>query len=265
MKRTETAILTASDLHFGKKTSSYNPDVFQSRLKLVGERMESIRGHLCDYKFDKLVVLLLGDVNDGSEIYATQSHHQAITNVEEQASQLSDILDTWLRKLLPTWGSIEVEAIPGNHGRSGRAAHEAANWDIVTYRYLQKSLAHVIPVRFGGINSFIRKITLRKHKYLLYHGHDIRSFASIPWYGMNLRLSRWMMSHLAPFDVAVMGHFHTFGHWRINKLDLLCSGTMITDDEWALQCLGWESASKWWFFGASDERPITWQFGLDLQ
>jgi DNA polymerase II small subunit/DNA polymerase delta subunit B len=262
----ESAVLTMSDLHYGKKTSSFNLESFEERLEVFGDRLVAMRESMAGYDFDELVVCLLGDVNDGTGIYATQPHHQAESNVEEQAEQLSELLAPWFRKQKKVWKDIRLETIPGNHGLVSRFCHEAANWDIVTYKYLKAKLERdgiQVGINRTG-NKFLRKVQVRKHHYLLYHGHDIHSFANIPWYGMMNRISRWVTTKLAPIDVVMMGHFHTHGCWSMNRLQLLCSGTMITDDDWALQTLGWESANKWWLFGVSDKRPITWSFGMDI-
>jgi DNA polymerase II small subunit/DNA polymerase delta subunit B len=268
MKQHESAILTLTDLHFGKKTATFNPDKFAARLANVSKRITRIHSLLSDYKLDELVICLLGDVNDGTGIYPTQFHHQAISNVEEQADILSELLAKFARGQCSVWKKIRVECVAGNHGRGGREAHEAANWDIVAYRYLAKDLADdEIKVNIGSEgNPFLRKIQVRKHKYLLYHGHEIRTFSNIPWYGMMLRLLRWNTTkRLAPFDVVLMGHFHSWGVWQINRVKLFCNGTFVSDDEWALQTFGWESANKTWLFGVSDHRPVTWQFGLELE
>lgn len=267
MKPRESAILTLTDLHFGKQTATFDPDRFAARLKEVEQRVKRIRKLLGDYAFDELVICLLGDVNDGTGIYPTQFHHQKITNVERQAFYLSSELAQFIERQSDVWGKVRVEAVPGNHGRGGRDAHEAANWDIVTYNYLDAKLeaAGIKVGQSGETNPFLRKIKVRGHSYLLYHGHDIRTFSNIPWYGMMLRLLRWNTTkRLAPFDVVLMGHFHSFGAWSINRVRLFCSGTFVTDDEWALQSFGWESAPMTWLFGVSDTRPVTWQYGIEL-
>jgi len=268
-KQRETAVLAMSDLHFGKATATYNPDVFRKRLARLGERLGRIHDLLSDYEFDELVIACLGDANDGTDIYATQPHHQAISNVEEQAIELARLLDKFGVSQADVWGKVRWECVPGNHGRSGARAAEAANWDIVAYRYLamlnrdDRVQVHVPEQRHGDV--FLRLMRIYNHGYLLYHGHDIRSYATIPWYGMSRRLMMWSISKkVAGWQVGLMGHFHTSGMWRINRLQMLLTGTMVTDDEWALRTLGWESSNSWWLFGASRKRPITWTFELDL-
>lgn len=265
MKQQETAILVMTDLHYGKKTSTFSPDVFPRRLDAVSERLARIRTLLGnEYDIDKLIICMLGDVNDGTGIYKTQAHHQAISNVEQQADELSNYLVDFSLKQQDVWSKVEIEAIPGNHGRSGSFVHEAANWDMVTYRYLDLKLRDRLRVDWNRhTDPFIRRIDVRGHPILMYHGHGIKSYAGIPWYGMNERMSKWSSTVLAPFELVLMGHFHTLGSWKINRINALFSGTMVSGDDWALQ-IGYESSNQWWLFGVSDKRVLTWQFAVDL-
>ena len=227
----ETALLVISDLHYGKSTPTYNPDVFKQRMALLGDKVKDIRRCLSSYRFDGLRVAILGDAVDGSEIFATQPHHQAVGSVEQQAYELSDLLADWLLAQKKVWRNVQVDAVSGNHGRQSHFAHEASNWDTVMYRYLAHRLGDKIPVAFDAAQPFIRKVDIHGHKILLYHGAEIRSFANIPWYGMSLRVSRWLSTQFAPFDSVFMGHFHSCGQWNVNRIKLYCTGTMVTDDD----------------------------------
>lgn len=267
--QSETAVLVMSDLHYGKVTPSFNPEVFESRLRSLSAKVRRVRELLSGYELDSLVVCLLGDVNDGTDIYATQPHHQAVSDVRQQALDFSGLMRDFLLDQAEAWGRVTVHCVPGNHGRAGKRVHEAANWDLVAYDYLRMGLAGDGRVEVNVPDSregdpFIRVVNVRGHGYLLYHGHDIRSFSNIPWYGMMLRLMRWRSTAaFPPWRVACMGHFHTLGAWRFNQIVLLATGTMVSDDEWALRSFGWESATQCWLFGASDSRPVTWSFALD--
>lgn len=262
----ESACLFISDIHYGKKTSTFNAKVCAQRFNALGKRLARIRDLLAGYDFDELVIAIAGDANDGTDIYPTQTHHQDESDVQKQAKDLSKLIANLARSQLDIWDNVRIECVPGNHGRGGWRAHEAANWDITTYNYTEFLLENDgIPVNQNAEGDpFIRKFQVRKHNYLLYHGHAIRSYGNIPWYGMMLRVVRWSISKLAPFEVAMMGHFHTCGLWPINNVDVMIAGTMVTDDDWSLQTFGLEAVPKWWLFGISDSRPITWQYRLDL-
>lgn len=254
-----------SDIHFGKSTASYNPDVCIQRLDKCGKALERIHSLLGDYDLQELVIAILGDANDGTGIYPTQACHQSIQNPEQQADLLANILARFSEWQQSIWGNVRIEAVPGNHGRGGRFLHEAANWDIVCYRYLADRLRGKVKVGFNdSTNPFIRRIELRGHHYLMYHGHGIRMYQTIPWYGVTQRTLKWLNSSLAPFEAVLLGHFHTCGMFPINRTMAVLSGTPISDDEWALQELGMESAPRWWLLGVSDHRANTWGFRIEL-
>lgn len=263
---TETAYFVISDLHYGKKTATFNPEDFGPRLDRIADRVNALRMRQSGHNFDELVICILGDVNDGTGIYPSQPHHQAISNVERQADELSGLLATFVLRLKAYWKSVRVECIPGNHGRAGKFEHEAANWDMVTYRYLRLKLAASgVEVNWDDEGDpFVRLLEPRGHRFLMYHGHNIKSYGGVPFYGIKNRISSWATTRkLNNLDLVMMGHIHTLSFWRLNNVCVMHTGTMITDDDWALQ-LGYESSNQWWLFGVSDSHPVTWQYAVDL-
>lgn len=262
----ESAVLIISDVHFGKVTSSFNPDICAEKILALGDKLTRIRELLGAYAFDELVVCLLGDIVDGTGIYPTQYHHQTLTSAQEQADIMADMLRDVLKYQPPVWSKVRVEAVPGNHGRSGKFTHEIDNYDLLCYKHLRDRLEkYGICVNTSSGDPFIHKIDIRGHKYVLYHGSAIKMYQSIPWYGIAQRMLKWATTRaLMPFDALLLGHFHSLGFWPINSVNVFTNGTAVTNDEWALQILGYESTSKFWLFGVSDKYPVTWSFGLDL-
>lgn len=268
MRQRETAVLVASDLHYGKRTSSYNLDVFEQRIAALSERLFRVRTLLGEYDFDELVICLLGDVIDGTCIYPTQQHHQAETRATRQALDLAAHLSRFVAAQADVWGRVRIETVPGNHGRSGFMTAEDDNWDSVMYELLRSAIRDpriVMPKHPDG-DPFLRVMNVYTHGYLMYHGMAIRMYQTIPWYGLMQRLLRWSTAaSLPPWNTAMIGHFHSCGFWQINRLNAFLTGTMATDDDWSLQALGMESAPAWWLFGVSQKRPVTWQFKMELR
>lgn len=267
-RQCETAQIVLTDMHYGKHTTSYSPDECVARLGRLTDKLARFRDLLTSsYQIDKLIVHLGGDENDGTEIFPGQSHEQDLSNVEAQANDWAAHMADWLKAQKEIWGCVEVEAVPGNHGRAGRFAHTAANWDLVAYRYLSLRQQWA-PVRFNdwaATDIFVRMVPVRGHVFLLYHGHDVRSYANIPYYGITQRLTRWFSSSSrGGFDVALFGHFHAMGYHTWNRIQILLSGSMVSGDDWGLRTFGLESACKTWFWGTSNKYPITWQYGIDL-
>jgi hypothetical protein len=267
VKAHEDAVLVVTDVHYGKATQSYSPDVTRQRMEEVAARIESITAMLqTSIEIDRLHIMFLGDLADGADIYPSQTHHQEISNPDQQSIEAAQtVFAPFVRRMALTFPEVHNYFVYGNHGRTGKRMHEAANWDITCYRYLSLILGDANPriiTHTENLTYPIRVVNVRGHGHLLYHGNEIRSFANIPWYGMMNRLLRWNNSSLPDWRVAHMGHFHSCGRWHINQFEMFSSGTMVTHDEWAFQVLGWESSNRWWFMGVSDERPVTWSFDI---
>ncbi|MCR4296627.1 MAG: hypothetical protein NUW21_13935, partial [Elusimicrobia bacterium] len=259
-----------TDLHYGKETASFNSEILAARMESLGDRVIKIRAQLSPtVEFDRLLIYLGGDLNDGDGIYAGQHHHQETTNVEEQARECAAMLEKFILRQREAWGRVDVVAVAGNHGRGGgidgKALNEAANWDIVAYRYLALALKpHGIHLDLDNREVFRRVIQVRGHGLLLHHGHFVRG-GIMPIPAIFRRLLLWATSEaIAPFDLAIVGHWHSAGYWVQNALRLLMSGTPVTDDRWARDKLGLDSASTWWLFGVSDSYCPSWMFPMEL-
>lgn len=253
----DTAICHIGDVHYGKRTSSYGIKECVKRFEVLGKAILATKRQFPHLK--KLVLAIAGDVNDGTGIFPGQEHCQDASNVEMQAWQCASIIARWLAWQGQYWQSVEVQAVPGNHGMSGKFAHEGANWDIVCYRYLSTLSGKSIPVFFESNlgDVFMRKFQVDNHNILLYHGHTIRMYQTIPYYGISQRVMRWSTSSIAPFDLVLLGHFHHTAHFPVNKIEVLTTGTMVSDDPWALRTLGLESSPSAWLF-TMNESGLEW-------
>lgn len=263
-------VLVMSDTHYGKRTPTFDHVVCERRLRNVSRVLKTMKQVF--HSADELVIYNLGDANDGSDIYPSQASYQSVTSVEEQAYRLAEIYAELLVEQAQVWQKVRMESVCGNHGRSGKRMHEAANWDLVLYEYtalmvqklpISERVEVVVPERQ---QPWVRLSEIRGWRYLLYHGHDIRSYSNIPWYGIFTRLARWTMDMgFSDWRVALMGHFHTAGRWEYNGRSLILNGTMITDDQWAFRTLGWKSVNGWWLFSVTPFAPVEWMYLLPLE
>lgn len=263
----ETILALVSDVHYGKKTPSFGLREAEKRLNRWMDRILRIKELLGNgYVFDELCIAFLGDINDGTDIYATQPHHQAETNVLAQAEMVANIFARLITQALECFPRVHVIGVAGNHGRSGRHAHEAANWDIACYKFMQHILKpHKVTFNIQTKSDFALVAPVRHHRFLFYHGHYIRFYMQVPWYGIVNKVLRWAQSVTpAGWKTACFGHFHTCGYMHLSNMDLFLNGTLITDDEYALLTIGLTSSNKWWLVGVSDKHPTTFKFDLDL-
>lgn len=259
---TRTAALIASDVHYGKETSTYSCDVTTERLAAVSEQLTKLAK--LSGPVDELVVVFLGDIVDGAGIYPTQAHHQEETDILSQvrpvASQLAGLVTAQTRH----WPAVRVEAVAGNHGRSGYFLHEHTNWDVATYMVMELMLERDgVRVNYGQHehSPFMRSVPIGAQHAMLYHGHGIRMYQQIPRYGIIQRLLKWSTaSSLGDWRYLMLGHFHTLEYFQHNAKRVYLTGTMVSDDEWALEQLGADSTPAWWFLLFDGDGIVEWQY-----
>ncbi|GIW06343.1 MAG: hypothetical protein KatS3mg060_1148 [Dehalococcoidia bacterium] len=260
----ESAVVILSDLHYGKETPTYDPDVFQARLQHLETRLIHIRQALQGYVFDELVIAGAGDWVDGSGIFPAQATTQRVANVEQQARDIAAILLPWIQIQQSIWGPARVECVPGNHGRVGdRATHEAASWDLVAYRYLHMLAAPLgIEVHFNEPPNdiFLRPFEVRGHSFLLYHGHEWGRTIKT----RQTRVYEWQAHYGRQFDVVISGHYHVGEILQGNRTLLIQAGTFVSDDSHAIRRYGSRAEPMTWAFGVSERRPVTWMFPIYL-
>lgn len=249
----ESAVLVIGDVHYGRKTETFNPESVKAAFERLETEMDAIRRNDGLWA-EELVVILLGDMVDGSGIYPSQAHHQAETSTIAQGEALADLLAYWLLKQKVAWKSVRVEAVPGNHGRVSKFVHDDDNWDTVFYGLLRAKLNGLIPVTVGA--PFLR-VKIQETVSLCYHGHGIQMSEGIPYAGVNRRVIRWAGTKLAPFANVIMGHFHTFGLLNAGGANVLLNGTLVTDDLYVRE-LGGEGLNSWWAFGVEGNNPLKW-------
>lgn len=280
MKQLESAVLVISDVHIGKRTPRYNIKQASRILENVAKKIVNI-AHLLqnDYGFDEFVIILLGDILDGSEIFPGQAAVQDIPNVLAQAVAAAHLFLPVVNAALSVADKVRICGVAGNHGRSGKHAAEAANWDIVCYQQLESLCRtlykdkvtfefNVPQMERGTIKEndlfWMKLVRIKNHYFLLHHGHRARNVLGVPFYGIRQRALTWRSAFPQRWSVLLHGHFHTFARMDFNDIIVLLNGTSVMHDTWALENFGMASVNRWWFFGVSHKFPITWSFGLDL-
>jgi predicted phosphodiesterase len=255
-----TAVVFVSDVHYGKRTRTYDRRVAEQRLTRTYGQLDEIRTR--HPETSGIVIAMLGDMVDGAEVYPAQAMYQDVPDAQRQAVELARIVAPWVEAVAARWGEAAIYAVYGNHGRMHRA-HEEQNWDHVFYRFLQQMLAGKIPVRLNERgDGALFPVRVQGRTILLHHGDAIRAWGGIPWYGLERRLGRWALAGYAP-DVLALGHFHTLGLLRVGKTTVLMNGTPVTDDDWAYRQYGYVNANSWWVVGIG-KGGIAWLELLDL-
>lgn len=249
-------VLLVSDLHIGRKTSTYN--VYRSKVRM-GKMAKNAYKVGKSSGAEQLAICLLGDIVDGEEVYAGQGYE-----VDSSVDVMMDLAVDQLEKLYDLMGKvynrIRLYCVYGNHGRANRRSSETANWDLVVYQRLQDRLGDDV-VKISKRFWMIPQIA--GHKVLLFHGDNIRMYHQIPYYGIIQRVLRFNSTAGYRCDIACLGHFHHLFYFQYNDIHIFGNGTMLTDDDYSLKS-GLTPSNAFWMFGLSDEQNIIWQIPVKV-
>ena len=263
-KEEEEAVLVLSDVHVGKVTKSYNPEIFKERLKKVNTGMLRIIELLRNgYKVDTLNIILGGDIVDGEGIFPTQAMtiDQGVlkqvfqTGVPEFSNMFINLLNYFKK--------VKVHCVRGNHGRNGRFADETSNWDIALYEACRIATQNYKNIEWNISYDWNNLFKIYDWKFLLVHGHQIKMAMQIPHYGITSKGMRWQGS-MGHFDYLILGHFHVAQYCEWNDFEYCMNGTFSSDDEFSQEIIGLMGSCKQLFFGVHPRKGLTWRYKINL-
>ena len=217
----ESANLLISDLHAGKQVYDdsgnclYNKDILAFKLAVLKKRVvKLLTKHLRINTIDEFNILLLGDIVDGSGIYPNQELNQDLTWIVDQiALAVAGIWDLVLA-ILDIGLTVNIQAVPGNHGRQGKETPLQNNYDYIVYQHL-----YMMSMDNKKINANYSMGT--------------------PY--LNVEIKGWKvhLRHIAPAQTETPAAMAKIGGWKgIHNWDVLCyahlhhpgSGTYLTSD-----------------------------------
>jgi len=264
-RHAETMVVLRSDLHPGLVTPTYNISKFRQRMAQLTERVIRIRDIISEtIPIERLIIFDLGDLVTGQGIFANQSWSTE-KHVLEQIYGLAapEIIAqdlTWLEH----FPEVAEYSVPGNHGRTGREYPEAVNWDNVVAQEIKSRMEKIKHFTMEPEWNWWRIVEVYGWKFLLVHGHQIRSWLNIPFYGLTQKGMRWQGSIPEGWNYLVHGHFHVPFNFPWNNFEIIGNGSLVSDDEFALRELGMNSRPAQQVFGVHPDHGITWRYTLML-
>ncbi len=218
-------VLHLTDLHEGEVTDKdevegfgeFNPDIFTSRLNTLGQLvLDHVRTKRHGYNIPRLRILGTGDYISGGihdELKVTNAYPEPV-----QAVQCGYKLGAFIEMLAPHFEEVITDWITlDNHGRMTRKNQAAQggenNWGYVVAHIIQQYVRNLSHVQ---VNIHAKPSTLvrvgDKERYLLFHGHQIKGWAGLPYYGFDRRAAMEALKRMnvpdAAFTKMVFGHFH---------------------------------------------------------
>jgi hypothetical protein len=220
-----TYVLHLTDLHNGEVTKKdevdgfgeFNPEVFNRRLRQLGQHViDHVAVQRAGYKIPTLHIMGTGDYISGDiheELKVTNAYPAPV-----QAVNCGYALGALVEMLAPHFEQINSDWITcDNHGRMTKKNQAAEggenNWGFV--------VAHIIKQYTARLSNFCMNIHAKasaiapigsKEKFLIFHGHQIKGWAGVPYYGFERRVAleavKRMNAQDSGFTKLLFGHFH---------------------------------------------------------
>ena len=217
-------VLVLSDLHFGKKTDAYD-------LAEADRRVREIPGRLPQSAPEAMHVLLVGDLADGSGIFAYQDT-TTDANPMRQVAVCKGALWQMLTDIAAAWPGVPiyVDSVPGNHGRLHPTADPRANWDNQITYFLAERAESCDRIDVRQNTHISRVVSVGDYRIAMLHRAEKHGATN----ALAARVLRRLRHYRA--DLLVCGHWHTPGWYEMDGTPiLLTNGSLCGPDEYSEQ------------------------------
>jgi hypothetical protein len=251
----ESLLLHLSDWHYGERVESeatrgfnaYSVDIAEQRVRSVVANAVQVAGMLRDgggWEFPRLVVALNGDLVTGT-IHELERHSDP-ENIVWAVYGCGLLLAESIRTLAGQFDQVDVFCTSGNHGRLPDARRMQSkdptrNWDTLVALIAKTALAEQANVSVTIPQSYAVSYEVEGVNVLQSHGHDIKSWSGIPWYGIGRFLGNYNgleASRGGRIGAYLFGHFHSQTNITYPGGEAFVNGSLIGGTEWTIGTLG---------------------------
>lgn len=197
--------------------NAFNPDILRKRLhNNIQDQLAWVDLHRKSYDISTSRDLVTGDLISGDihqELLITNAYPSPV-----QAIKAGELLAEIIALKSPHFEKVIVDFVTvDNHSRltkKPQAGEGGMNtWNYVVGFYAKERLRNFSNVEFNIHEVMQQLVDIDGRRYLLMHGHQIRGWMGIPFYGWQRRVGKEaikrMRRRLSGFDRIIAGHFHT--------------------------------------------------------
>lgn len=274
----ESLLLQVSDWHadeivraenvFG--LNEYNREVVDRRVARIVDTTLEIKARMetGGYHFPSLVIAANGDMVSGT-IHEVERHTDG-PNIMATALRAGATLAAMIRDLSAAFERVFVFGTSGNHGRLGDARKvqlkdPTRSWDYLIYEYAKALLRDCPNVQVEVPDAWAVMYELEGKLFYQGHGHFVKSWNSIPFYGisrMTSRLGAVLAKHFRPVDYWLFGHFHVHGSIENAGGEYLINPPLIGPQEFGVHSFGDAVPPGQTLFGVHPKHGITHRWRL---
>jgi hypothetical protein len=274
----ESAVAVFSCWHIGEVVkpeqvnylNEYNLDIFVKRLQYLIEKVIKFTTvNMSNHTFDEICLLFTGDMVSGiihDELIETND-----LTITQQALLGAFVTAQAVRDIAAHFPRVRILGIVGNHGRITPKKYfknkQITSWDFVFYYALKLLLARQKNIEFFLPQSPIAGIEIKGHKFLVFHGDQIRGWAGIPFYGLNKASYKFMhiYAHRNEFyRYFVSSHYHNKVSLQFGYGEQILNGSLKGPDEYSLNA-GLASPPYQLLFGVHEKYGKTWELSINTQ
>lgn len=221
--------------------NAYDRRIAEMRVKRAFERAIHVsRDYVSGVEYTGFKLALGGDLFSG--IIHEELRETNRATIIEGIVSLTPVLVAGITLLADHFGQVDIDAVVGNHGRRSQkpvAKNRAQdNFDWLVYKLLARELAKDKRVTMRVADAADAHFKVHDVKYLLTHGDQFRGGSGIssalsPLILGAHRKTRRQSASKHPYDVMIMGHFHT-SLW-LPSWGLIVGGSVVGYSEYAYQ------------------------------
>lgn len=273
----EEVVLNLNDVHIGR----YSVEMLKKKADiLTSSILEIVKIQRAGADINKLVINMVGDIVDGDGIFPNQPYEQKFYLMEQMFEVGLPVISGMINELSNHFESVEINCVYGNHGRVSKFTDPELNFDLIFYNILKLATQNNKRLKWNISKKWYMIVKISKFGFLLTHGHFIKTWLNIPFYGIKEKGMRWQGSLTKQetvminkewvkvqkeyWDYIVMGHFHTSLYFRWNNWRCILGGTWLNRDDFAESVLGLDSATEQTLYAVHEKRGITWMRNIDL-
>ena len=257
----EIIVLHASDGHAGKQTKSYSGLEFKERMyKLYESTMTITELHRKMYPIRKLHIVNTGDNCQGENPFQGSVIGSVEMGARDQVTKLAvPVWNDVIGSLKQHFDEIIFDGFAGNHGHD-KLAPATSSLDLLFYDILRSGIGQQKGITINIHEQFADIVYINNFKFFVFHGDGIPCQQGVPFFALDKKLKSWYIQW-GGFNYALGGHFHKRHSDEVaSKFEYFMCGTLVSDDEWALNKLGISSNPSQGIFGVHPRKGVTWRY-----